>query len=104
MSEEFRQQRCAIYPDRVAVARCPECGLYFSRECITEHEGRLICATCLEKLAKEERPEGRGFHLPLVPWLEIAAAGIMVWVLYYALARLLIMIPSEFHEGSIWTN
>jgi hypothetical protein len=40
-------QRCLHHHEREAVARCPECGHYFCRECITEHDERVICASCL---------------------------------------------------------
>lgn len=104
MSEDLSQRRCSVYPDRPAVARCPECRDYFSRECIVEHEGRLICATCIGKLTRADAAAGKEGWLPAVPAMQVALAGAAVWLLYYALARLLILIPSEFHEGSIWSK
>src|ERR1043166_5979979 len=46
------QQRCLNHSFREAVARCPECKRYFCRECVTEHDDRLICAACLKKLSR----------------------------------------------------
>jgi hypothetical protein len=44
-------QRCFHHSLREAVARCPECRQFYCRECITEHEERVICATCLRRLS-----------------------------------------------------
>lgn len=104
MNTDLSRRRCSVYPGRPAVAQCPECRDYFSRECIVEHGGRLICASCLDKLTRVEPGKRRRLRLPLVPAIEVAVSGLVVWLLFYALARLLIMIPSEFHEGTIWTK
>lgn len=45
-------QRCFNHATREAVARCPECSQFFCRECITEHDDRVICSACLKKLAR----------------------------------------------------
>jgi hypothetical protein len=45
-------QRCFNHATREAVARCPQCSQFFCRECITEHDDRVICAACLKKLAR----------------------------------------------------
>ena len=44
-------QRCFHHSHREAVARCPECRQFYCRECVTEHDYRVICATCLKKIA-----------------------------------------------------
>lgn len=48
-------QRCWNHEDREAVCRCPECGRSFCRECVGEHESRLLCAVCLKATAKVQR-------------------------------------------------
>jgi hypothetical protein len=45
-------QRCWNHEDREAVCRCPECGRSFCRECVGEHESRLLCAACLKATAR----------------------------------------------------
>jgi len=50
--QDLAYQRCLNHTFREAVARCPECGHYFCRECITEHEDRVVCASCLRKLVE----------------------------------------------------
>ena len=54
-------QRCFNHHLREAVARCPECTHFFCRECITEHDDRIICAACLRKLARKPSSDRRGF-------------------------------------------
>lgn len=102
--EDLSQRRCSIYPDRPAVAQCPECGSFFSRECIAEHGGRYLCASCIDGLAKGGTATRRGFRLPVVPVAQIVAGSVVVWTIFFLIARLLILIPSEFHEGTIWTK
>ena len=50
------QQRCLHHLSREAACRCPVCRSYFCRECVTEHDDRLVCAGCLKKMhAPSER-------------------------------------------------
>lgn len=94
-------QRCFTHAHREAAARCPECKRFFCRECITEHEDRVLCAACLEQLAgaKEKRRRiwrfwGRG---------GLCLVGVFtVWLAFYFCARALLLIPDSFHEGTIW--
>jgi uncharacterized paraquat-inducible protein A len=94
-------QRCLHHPVREAVARCPECGQFYCRECITEHEDRVVCSSCLKRLtAKTEKPR-RSFGLV---WRVTAAiAGFVIaWMFFFLVGRLLVNIPSSFHEGTIF--
>ncbi len=102
MPQELLHARCFHHPEREAVARCPACGHFYCRECITEHENRVICAECLaaETGTAAVRP---------APWRDrIRRAGtalaslMLLWVLFWALGRLLLAMPSDFHEGTIW--
>ena len=43
------QQRCWNHEAREAACRCPACGRSYCRECVSEHEGRLLCAACLSR-------------------------------------------------------
>src|SRR2546429_9979935 len=60
MTSNLIHQRCFNHALREAAARCPECGHFYCRECITEHEDRVICANCLAKLAAPRLMERRG--------------------------------------------
>lgn len=95
------EQRCLNHHDREAVARCPSCFKFFCRECVTEHEQRVICARCLAVLS--HGPEKRGARLRRLAAAIPAGVGcFMLWLMFYGIGRLLLAIPSSFHEGTIW--
>jgi len=93
------QQRCLRHPDRAAVARCPACRRFFCRECITDHDGRALCADCLSpgRPGRPRRRPGTG-----LAWQGLASGlGLVVsWAVFYLLGRLLLLLPSLFHAGS----
>ena len=92
---------CSQHPGREAVGRCPECRRFFCRECVTEHEDRLICAACLRKLHAHATEK----QLGLAPLLRFAAACVGVvfaWVCFHWLGQILLNTPSDFHEGTVW--
>jgi hypothetical protein len=95
-------KRCARHSSREAAARCPSCGDFFCRECIVEHEGRLLCTSCL---AREAARAGK--HADR--WvrtrrrLALAAAMLVAGLVFYAMGSMLLSVPPDFHEGNIWT-
>ncbi|HWB59983.1 MAG TPA: rhomboid family protein [Chthoniobacteraceae bacterium] len=94
-------QRCHFHIGREAVARCPECKRFFCRECITEHDDRLICASCLQKLAVKK--SGVRGKFGAVGGVFLCVLGILVaWVFFYSMGQLVLMLPSNFHEGTVW--
>lgn len=103
LMEAVARQRCFHHASREAAARCPECGHFFCRECITEHDDRIVCASCLKKLAlAESRPEGRRWNL--WPASQIAGGMLFAWVLFYLCGLGLLAIPDEFHDAKIWQD
>ena len=99
-------QRCAHHPDREAVARCPECTRFFCRECISEYEDRIICAGCLQRIAREaaEGPvRQRRFSLRGV-WLaaQMGIGVLVAWYAFYTVGETLVSIPSDFHAEQLW--
>lgn len=95
------RERCLNHLTREAVARCPECTQFYCRECITEHDDRVICAACLKKLA--QAPEKRVRRI--LPWWPLAqgASGLLLaWMVFYIAGRLLLALPEEFHEEDLW--
>ena len=96
------QQRCHLHPAREAAARCPECGRFFCRECITEYDHRVICASCLaDTTTIKDAPKRKRSRLNPVGTL---LSLLFVWVCFYLMGQLLLNIPSRFHEGAIWAN
>jgi hypothetical protein len=100
---DLSQQRCFNHTSREAVARCPECRRCFCRECVTEHDDRVICAPCLRKLtATGETRKLRWQNAGLV--LRFTLGFLTLFILFYCLGQILLLIPSSFHEGSLWQN
>ena len=94
-------QRCLNHGTREAVARCPECAQFYCRECITEHEDRVICSACLKKTAK--RPDAKKWRLALLVRPAAVLLGVLVALLFfYCVGRVLVAMPASFHEGTVW--
>lgn len=97
---------CLIHPHRAAAARCPQCWRFFCGECITEHDGRLTCAQCLRSEAEDgdgkEVKSGRLRLDWISPLFQLVLAIVVVWVIYYLMARFLMLIPASFHDGTVW--
>ncbi len=99
--QHLAQQRCHHHLAREAVARCPECARFFCRECITEHDDRVICATCLKKITGASG--GRKQRLRGVMTLAYALFGFLfLWMFFYCIGQGLLSMPSSFHEGTLW--
>jgi hypothetical protein len=101
MTPALTLQRCIHHPGREAAARCPECGRFFCRECITEHEDRVICADCLKRISRagqKRRDRFAWFGRMLWPSLGI----LLAWFFFYEIGRGLAAIPSSFHSGTLW--
>jgi hypothetical protein len=77
------QQRCWNHEAREAACRCPACGRNYCRECVSEHEGRLLCAACLSGVTARRQP-GAGHGSRLAPAAMIAAAILLAWLTYWA--------------------
>src|SRR3954469_6971134 len=93
-------QRCFQHSLREAVARCPECRQFYCRECITEHDDRVICATCLRKITAT--PEARRVSFAwLLPLVQVTMGMIVLWLFFYLFGAALLSIPSQYHEGNV---
>jgi hypothetical protein len=85
-------QRCFHHPGREAVVRCPACKQYYCRECVTEHDGRMICASC----AAGKTPE-KARRPSIAGWIAGAGGGfLLAWLIFYYLGVMLARIPSDF--------
>lgn len=104
MSTPLAKTTCLIHPERPASARCPSCGTFYCAECITEHDGRLTCARCLaeERSGSTATGKRRRFSLPLMPAVHLGVGLLLIWLSFYAIAQVLLSIPADFHDGTIW--
>jgi hypothetical protein len=99
--QNLAHQRCFNHALREAVARCPECGQCFCRECITEHDDRVLCAACLNKLARQPLMRRPVF----VRVLRLAQCGfgiLLAWFFFFLIGESLLKLPAAFHEGTLW--
>jgi len=98
---DITHQRCHNHMQREAVARCPACGRFFCRECITEHEDKVLCAACLRK-----RVEPSGNTAVRWRWLwrlgHFTLGFLFLYILFYYFGQVLLALPSDFHEGTLW--
>lgn len=94
-------QRCLHHPAREAVARCPECSQFYCRECITEHDDRVVCSACLKRIAAKKSERRRNFA-PV--WRTAAATGgvLVAWLFFFIVGRLLVNAPAAFHDETLW--
>ena len=94
-------QRCFNHATREAVARCPECGRFFCRECVTEHDDRVVCSACLTKLARIPLAR-RPTFVKLIRFAQGIAGLIAAWFFFFLIGNGLLKIPTSFHEGTLW--
>jgi hypothetical protein len=85
----LHQARCFNHAQREAVARCPGCRRFYCRECVTEHDDRLMCAQCLAAAAPPTAAPKRNW------WLATALTRGVI-------GQTLLEAPSHFHEGTVW--
>jgi hypothetical protein len=76
------EQRCRNHAVRTAAGRCPGCHFFYCRECITEHDGRMLCAACVQKQFLKDASDGAGNRF----WTAglLAAAFAATWFLLAA--------------------
>jgi hypothetical protein len=97
----LRHKRCVNHPQREASARCPECGKFYCRECVSEHDDRILCASCLAKgsIKKEART-------PWWTWAPrlglVLLAIITAYFVFLLIGNILLSFPSEFHGKGGW--
>lgn len=95
---ERLQENCFNHLQREAVARCPECRRFFCRECITEHEERVVCASCLKAVTAGSGSRRIRWPALAAPF-QLATGLLIAWLLFYGLGQVLTAIPADFHAG-----
>lgn len=97
-------QRCFTHQSRGASGRCPGCIRFYCRECLTEHEGRVLCTRCLHALNRPAllpKIGAGGWSMRLVG----AVLGLFAGYLFFLLiGRLFLFLPPSFHDGSALTG
>jgi hypothetical protein len=80
------QQRCWNHLEREASCRCPRCGRSFCRECVTEHQSLLLCATCLQTAASVGQSR-RSVFRRFLPAAMAVAGLVLAWCVFYGLGQ-----------------
>ena len=88
-------QRCANHTGREAAARCPECRSFFCRECVTEHEARVLCAACIRRLTAAHAAHRRPLLRRLAGVVPIGLGLLTAWLFFFVLGRALILQQPE---------
>jgi hypothetical protein len=96
-------QRCFHHAEREAAARCTGCGRFFCRECVSDHDDRAICATCLRRLS-EQPLAGPGRHALISGGVLGLLGFLAAWFFFYLVGEALLNLPTDFHEGTIWRS
>jgi hypothetical protein len=88
------------HASREAAAKCFSCGEFFCRECVVEHGGRLLCSPCL---ARSVSGPGAGVRKRAAARAAALVSGCLVlWLGFYVMGALLVRIPAEVHDGTVW--
>jgi hypothetical protein len=65
-----------------------------------EHDGRILCAACLKKLAMSRQPASVRWS-----WLAFSASPVIgfliAWLFFFYLGQWLLSIPTSLHEGKL---
>jgi hypothetical protein len=98
VTRALERQKCRIHPGREAVSRCPECRRFYCRECVTEHEGRLLCVQCL---AVRTAPKAAAGGTRWILWIAAAALGFAFCFLwFYTAGYILQQLPPAWSRGA----
>ena len=103
MASPLRTRRCTRHDTREAAGRCSACNGFFCRECISDHEGQLLCAACLGRTRQTSNTAAQSrWTKPMLHACGSLAGFFVAWLCFYLLGSLLARVPSEVHEGTVW--
>jgi hypothetical protein len=94
MTDVLIHQRCWNHELREAVCRCPSCGRHFCRECVTEHASRLLCAACLQAVARAV-PASRHRSRGLLALVAAIGGLLLSWSIFYVGGEMLLEIAAR---------
>lgn len=96
------QKKCFNHHAREAVARCPSCTRFYCRECITEHDSRMICATCLAREQEKDVAETRDWGAIIGRSLQVIGAMLLLYIFFFVIGQILVQQSAAFHSNMIW--
>jgi len=97
-------QKCYHHSNREAVVRCPVCLKDYCRECVTEHDDRMLCTGCLKQYMKVVPGKSRRWIFSVVVFIQCSMGFFILWYGFFLLGKMLLATPSSFHEGTLWQS
>lgn len=87
-------RRCVLHAQREAAARCPGCKRFYCRECITEHDGKVLCSGCLTENTRErsEKKQGSG-HFKMTAGL--IGTFLVLLLIFFSMGVLIQILPEK---------
>ena len=106
MTAHTVHQRCRNHEAREAVCRCPSCGNSFCRECVSEYEFRLLCASCIQAMTQARRDvRAKKRLMPRsVPAIAMTIAGVLLAAIVFFSAGETILTIAVRAEQASWQN
>lgn len=98
----LHQARCFNHALREAVARCPSCRRFYCRECVTEHDDRLMCAACIAASAAPSAATPKRSWRFAAALAQATLGLVIIWLGFFLIGQTLLEAPSQFHEGTVW--
>jgi hypothetical protein len=81
MTQSVALSRCVVHAQREAAALCLGCKAFYCRECVTEHDGRVLCSRCI---AAASKPRDKSAAIAFVKLSMAALAGFaLLWLSFY---------------------
>jgi hypothetical protein len=99
MSSPALHHRCWNHESREAVCRCPECSRSYCRECVTEHQARLLCAECLRKILAASN-KGQSRVRKLYPAAMALAGLLLAWGIFYTAGQTMVRLVGRIERSA----
>jgi len=103
MRENVVQQHCWNHAQRGAVCHCPACHRPFCRECVSEHDSKLLCAICIK--ASVSAADGARARRMAPLWMATMAVAstLLAWAIFFSLGQI-IMESVTLADRSAWRD
>jgi hypothetical protein len=93
--------KCEVHAMREAAARCTVCSHHYCRECIQEHEGRMVCGNCLSLKSSLEPKHFAGFKEMLVRLVMALASAALLWGAFWCIFTIGSLLPAEVYKSPV---
>ncbi len=92
----FTERRCFVHPVREAAGLCVSCRRSFCRECLVDHDHRLMCGSCVAQTVRDSgaRPHSRARLLGIAA---LPVALLIAWAAVYVAGRILLLNDTTRH-------